>query len=85
MPLLVEMTPIQNGSYFWLKQSFVCIFAVQLITAGHRTNVQPHVHYVRLVVLVRLTNGRTNCRRLLTPGTFDKWQKQHKNEHQTVS
>ena len=23
--------------------------------------------------------------RLLTPGTFDKWQKQHENEHQTVS
>ena len=33
---------------------------VQLITAGHRTNVRPHVHYVRLVVLVRLTNGWTN-------------------------
>ena len=68
-----------------VRANHVSVVTVQLITAGHRTNVRPRVHYVRLVVLVRLTNGRTNCRRLLTPGTFDKWQKQHENEHQTVS
>ena len=71
--------------------------AEHIITAGHRTNVRGIAHSVRpLFVRTDKMAGRKRARcsdepstksakRQVTKATFEKWQREHERDHQTLS